>query len=359
MVDDQKNVRFVRGFVGPEPPKVDNAEGEKGLELLAQTGAIHDESTSAEKPRSPAPSKELVQVIYDAVAADDTENLRRILVQHWWPTDPVSMNSWFLKTSRQLGTDGNSSGILHGAAELNGMRITQKLLAAGFDVNARNAVQSTPLHCAAYNGHVEMVEYLLRSGANPGLSCRHGSTALHLLLGGKQDKEDSVHAVAKLLLKHDVPIDEPNSMHHTALTLSARRGFKLVAEQLLAHGASVNGSPGEWGPTPLMEACNNQLSIELVLLFLKNGASPNLCRPLKKGGRSVTALALACSCMKSDGSEGSERYQIVSHLLSAGADANMEGCSATDAAAKRAHVDIVQLLRQSGADRAYEFHTPR
>lgn len=46
-------------------------------------------------------------------------------------------------------------------------------------VNLRNTKQQTALYCAANQGHLEFVKYLLKYGAKPNLTERHGSTALH------------------------------------------------------------------------------------------------------------------------------------------------------------------------------------
>jgi ankyrin repeat protein len=42
------------------------------------------------------------------------------------------------------------------------------LLAAGGNINATDAIGTTPLMCAAFHGHVSVVRALLAAGANPG-----------------------------------------------------------------------------------------------------------------------------------------------------------------------------------------------
>jgi len=49
-----------------------------------------------------------------------------------------------------------------------------------FDViNIQNARQQTALYCAARQGHIKVVKYLLKYGAKPNLREQHGSTPLH------------------------------------------------------------------------------------------------------------------------------------------------------------------------------------
>ena len=57
------------------------------------------------------------------------------------------------------------------------------LLAAGADVDARQAGGFTPLHAAAQNGDPEMVELFLSAGADPLATTDDGRTAADLADG--------------------------------------------------------------------------------------------------------------------------------------------------------------------------------
>ena len=54
------------------------------------------------------------------------------------------------------------------------------LVACGANLHARDVHGWTPLHYAAYLGHVEMVEQLLQYGANPTATDNQGRTPLHV-----------------------------------------------------------------------------------------------------------------------------------------------------------------------------------
>jgi uncharacterized protein len=66
---------------------------------------------------------------------------------------------------------------LHSAAAGHQIEICRLLLAAGADVDARQAGGFTPLHEAAQNGDPELVELFLSAGADPSLTTDAGKTA--------------------------------------------------------------------------------------------------------------------------------------------------------------------------------------
>jgi uncharacterized protein len=69
---------------------------------------------------------------------------------------------------------------LHSAAAGRHTEICRLLLAAGADLNARQAGGFTPLHEAAQNGDPEMVELFLSAGADPSATADDGRTPAEL-----------------------------------------------------------------------------------------------------------------------------------------------------------------------------------
>jgi ankyrin len=58
----------------------------------------------------------------------------------------------------------------------------QRVLAMNFDPNLQHENGYTPLAYAAVKGNPQMVEMLLRNGANPALTTREGETPVELAL---------------------------------------------------------------------------------------------------------------------------------------------------------------------------------
>ena len=108
---------------------------------------------------------------------------------------------------------------LHKAAREGDADRVRKLLDAGAVVNVRNAnkghLQYTPLHWAAYYGHLEIAEILISRGAD-------------------LDAEDPDYA--------------------TPLYLAAEQGHPKVVEFLISKGAEVNVKSSWSGYTPLHRA---------------------------------------------------------------------------------------------------------
>jgi ankyrin repeat protein len=72
--------------------------------------------------------------------------------------------------------------------------MVRDLLKHGAPVNARQQHGWTPLHAAAQNGNLEIIEILLQNGADPSIKNEEGVTALDL--ARKQNRTDVVNRLA-------------------------------------------------------------------------------------------------------------------------------------------------------------------
>ena len=115
------------------------------------------------------------------------------------------------------------------------LRLAAILLVALALIGFAGCSKNDAIHDAARNGDLEKVKALLK--ANPDLvfsKDTHGSTPLHCAaLQGHKD-------VAELLLANKAEVNAKDNIGETPLHMAAYHGHKDVAELLLANKAEVN-----------------------------------------------------------------------------------------------------------------------
>lgn len=109
----------------------------------------------------------------------------------------------------------------------------------------------TPLHLAAFFGHKELAEALLKEGAQVDSRSTNTmqNTPLHAATAGRQVE------LMKLLLEQGANPDATQEGGWTALHAAAQNGDRAMIEVLLANSASIN-----------VRAANNQSPLDLALL---------------------------------------------------------------------------------------------
>lgn len=116
------------------------------------------------------------------------------------------------------------------AACLDGYLPTAKLLvAAGSPLNGP---AWTPLHYAAFEGHAEVVEFLLSAGADKDAVAPNGYTPLMLAIRNGNEQ------AARRLLEHDADPDVAGPDGETALAIAKQRGESRLADLLRRAGAT-------------------------------------------------------------------------------------------------------------------------
>ncbi|KAH8288111.1 hypothetical protein KR054_001006 [Drosophila jambulina] len=112
------------------------------------------ESVPLEEQRS-----ESEKTVFDHVKENNLDKLRELL-------SPANL----------LALDENGMALLHWATDRNAVEIIRFLVRSGASVDQRDADQQTPLHYAASCGHLEALQCLLELQANPELCDSDGQT---------------------------------------------------------------------------------------------------------------------------------------------------------------------------------------
>lgn len=278
---------------------------------------------------------------YHAREVADDEQAIQVLIKTFlnkllWrrPSSRDSTRETGIPTELGLGKYPDDWGALNILSYFGILGKSKRLLEQGMKVDAHdNSMGIAPLHCAAYRGNDEMVEFLLQNGADINAVTQDGNTALHLATEQGQRK------VIKLLLSRRANSQIMNRQGATSLQLAVGTTNDETTVPLLAKNkVSVDVQNIRTGDTAL------HLSIKYrrprILLFLvEKGAALDVINQ-----EGFTPLQLAA---KTDNCEAislllQRRAQIEARSVS--------GFTALHIAAREGHWVAFDLLQIGGAD---------
>ena len=234
---------------------------------------------------------EVVEVDYDPEGV----TFEQLLDVFWTGHDPTTLN----RQGPDMGTQYRSAIYFYSPEQEEVATKSKELLDAGLEVGAENGIGSTALLAAALNGHTETVKALLDVGVD---------------INGKDENGE------------------------TALVRAAFRGQTETVGALLDAGADVHVKTNN-GVSPLMHAAFGG-HIETVETLLDAGVDVNA-----KDDDGATSLMYSL-LVRGDA-------DLVKLLLDAGADVSEksnDGWMALMLAEEDGHTEVVELLKQAGAN---------
>jgi ankyrin repeat protein len=156
------------------------------------------------------------------------------------------------------------------AAEANDLDAVKALIAEKADVNGTQGDGTSALHFAADHNDLKMAKMLVDAGASPKASTRNGAIT-PLFLAAKSGNAEMVD----LLIKAGADVNYADNKGTTALMVAAASGSEAAVKSLIANGADVNAKDGAHGQTPLMfaAALNRAAAIRELLA---HRADPNI-----------------------------------------------------------------------------------
>ena len=145
------------------------------------------------------------------------------------------------------------------------------LLQSEANINDVNDEGDSALHYAAHKGTFEVMNELIKNGANVHAKNNKGYPPLMYTVDSIIEPLEKT----KLLLQNKANIEESDNQEFTALHHATRHGSLEVIKELIKNGANVNAK-SKTGRTPLMMAVISQeIILGKVLLLLENGANVN------------------------------------------------------------------------------------
>jgi len=228
------------------------------------------------------------------------------------------------------------------------------LLEHGADTETRSNRDQTALYMASSRGYADVMRSLIDRGADLNAICKDYDeydnhvewTPLHVAIS-KEHRD-----IAILLLERGADTETWSGQDQTALYMASDRGCADIVQQLISHGADLNGESKEFGEyyciivkwTPLHVASRDGKP-PITKMLLEHGADPdvldNFCR---------TALHVASKY---------GRVTVVDSLLRYGANVDVwdeEGRTPLHEAAYRLELEVVVVLLNHGADPHAQTH---
>jgi ankyrin repeat protein len=214
-------------------------------------------------------------------------------------------------------------------------------LALAILMPAVSAVAQAPsadreLWAAAELGYADSARRALAAGANVNARDARGRTAL-IIVG-----ETGHLAVARLLLAARAEVNALDDRRYDALTQAAARGDHALVELLLAAGADVRQITSPYDGTALIAAAHHGHVDVVRLLLAKN---PNIDHVNNLGWTAVMEAIVL-------GDGGPRHTETLRLLVAAGANLmipDRAGATPLAHARRRGYADMVKLLEAAGA----------
>jgi len=207
----------------------------------------------------------------------------------------------YAATHRDLPYYDDPSGLSFlDAARCGNVRMVEKFLDSGADVNERDKYAKTALHCACDRGKTRLAALLIQRGADMTAQDTWGQTPLYTAVAtGHAD-------TAQLLLQSGA---DPNAVGTYGRTPLHDATDPAVAKVLIAAGAKVNAR-GINGDTPLHRAIRFSYfrdRLALPKLLIENGADVNALNSAEKTPLDCTVYPeLRALLRKHGGKSGTE-----------------------------------------------------
>lgn len=220
--------------------------------------------------------------------------------------------------------------------KLGNVRVIEHLLSTKPSlINITDEKLWTPLHWAASEGEIEVVELLISRGADVNARDLEGETPL---FGAVDHSTD----VSSILLEAGSDVNTRNYEGKTALHKLAYYGERIESKFLIEHGAKIKVKDND-GRSPLHYAALSGLQEEVVLL-ISYGAEVN-----SKDNRDYSPLHMAVTANITQ-AKLSSYLATIEKLIHYGSDVTAQTSEGKTALELAYYQEIIELLIQHGAE---------
>ncbi|XP_006202494.2 transient receptor potential cation channel subfamily A member 1 [Vicugna pacos] len=218
---------------------------------------------SLRKMLRPGEKKEPQGVVYQGVEddMDDSKDSFKVVFEE----NACGLQNFMKKQNRLKKYNDTNASPLHHAAEEGEVELMEMIVSDSSceELNVTDDYGNTPLHWAAEKNQVESVKFLLLQGANPNLRNYNLMAPLHVAAQGLHNE------VLKILVEHsstDINLEGENG--NTALIITCFKDNSEALQILLNKGANLCKS-NKWGCFPIHQAAFSgaKKCMEIILKF--------------------------------------------------------------------------------------------
>lgn len=196
--------------------------------LLVSTAAFAGAYEEVEEAMIRKDTAGVVKLIERGVDVNTVDRSGNTLLTQAIRQDIPELFEQLIQRRARLNTrNRNGETALSIAAYTGRITYVKRLVEAGAEVNFYGW---SPLAYAAFNGHAEVAEYLLKRGAEIDATTENGSTAL--FFAARYGHLD----VVKLLLKHQADVSVVNELEETAVDAAMKGRNTDIVDLLRAAG---------------------------------------------------------------------------------------------------------------------------
>ncbi|MDP1836210.1 MAG: ankyrin repeat domain-containing protein [Chlamydiales bacterium] len=238
--------------------------------------------------------RDIFKYLLDERAGIDVPNAKGDTALHWALRNqrPDMAMELILANVNLTARNADRSTAVNQAAAKDYFNVVAVLVRRGVPVNLRAGEElNTPMHYAAANADLDMVQFLLDNHANISVQNAKGDTPLHLAAGNPNANVDLI----EYMVTHGSVVDTPNSEGSTSLHEAAKVASGGVIDMLIEHGGN-SSKRDKQGRTPLYIAgLYRNLAAAKALIERKapvNDSRPPLEGAIKGGDEDVIKLLI-------------------------------------------------------------------